>query len=71
VNREQRRKLDRARVRAESHGSAGVVVALRSCPDCGGPLCPLCGTETSWCDGCGENHCETCGVYVLAEASSS
>jgi hypothetical protein len=71
MNREQRRALARARFRAGSHGSAGIVVASHHCERCGGPLCPLCGVEASWCDGCGENHCEHCGVYVIPASNPS
>jgi hypothetical protein len=71
MNRDMRRALARESVRATGHGARGVVVAIAACDECGGPLCPLCGSETSYCEGCGQDHCERCEVYVLSPASSS
>jgi hypothetical protein len=42
----------------------GVLQAVESCDRCGAPICPSCGDEGTWCDGCDAFHCEGCGRYV-------
>jgi hypothetical protein len=71
MNRDMRRALARDKVRAAGHGARGLVVAVANCAACGAPICPLCGGEASYCEGCGQDHCQACEVYVLDGVSPS
>jgi hypothetical protein len=68
MNRQARRALG---VVTPHDVGYGFLVAIESCADCGGPICPTCGVEAVYCEGCGLDHCETCRVYVLQAFSLS